>query len=144
MLTAAVDTAEGLFVEKTSKVVSCRHLLHYFHGQLVGVHGDISGCEDRRKFVLGRGSFVVLGLGQNAVFPKRFVKVNHKLGYPRFQRAEVVVVHLLPLGRACAKEGATRQHEVLSRLIHGFVYEEIFLFGSHRGVDLGRLDMEEF
>ena len=108
VLARTVDVFEGFFVEKAHEAVTLGDLLHDLHRELIVVDGDVGRREDGRKFVLRGRDFVVLGLGEDAVLPQRLVEIAHIGGDARFERAEVMIFHLLPARRARAEEGAPR------------------------------------
>ena len=84
VLAAAVDTLERFFVQKADKPVFFGNVAHYFHGEHVGVHRDVSGSKHRRHFVLGGRNLVMFGFGENSVTPKLFVQIAHKFRNLRF------------------------------------------------------------
>ena len=55
-----------------------------------------------RQLVLRGGDLVVLGLGEDAELPELLVQLVHERRHARLDGAEIVVVQLLALGRACA------------------------------------------
>ena len=135
MLAAAVDACEGLFVEQADKAVLDGDLFHHLHGQLVVVSGDVDVGKHRGQFVLRGRGLVVLRAGEHAQFPEFLIQFAHEGGDARLQRAEVLVVHLLPLGGTGAKERAAGILEVGPALVNGAVDEEILLFRADGGVD---------
>ena len=66
MLTAAVDTLKGLFVEQAHEIVASRHGLEHLHSQLIVIAGDVGIAVDRCDLVLGGGGLIVLSLGKHA------------------------------------------------------------------------------
>ena len=66
MLTAAVDTLKGLFVEQAHEIVARCHGLEHLHRQLIVIAGDVGIAVDRCNLVLRGGSLIVLGLGKHA------------------------------------------------------------------------------
>ena len=133
VLARTVDSGERLLVEQADKSVLRGDFLHYLHGQLVVVGGDVRcgvyGCE----LMLRRCDFVVLGLCKNAELPELFVEVCHVSGDSRLDNSEIVVVHLLSLGRLCAEKSASAEDEVFALLIECLVNEEVFLLGADGG-----------
>ena len=112
VLAAAVHAGEGLLVEQADEAVLRGHLLHYLHRQLVVVGSDVGRRIDRRELMLRGRDFVVFGLRHDAQFPELVVELLHEGGDLRFDRAEVVVVHLLALGRLRAEERPAAEAEV--------------------------------
>ena len=75
----------------------------------------------------------MLRLGQNAQLPQLLVQVGHIRRHAGLDGAEVVVVHLLPLGRLRAEQRAPAEHQILPLVEHGAIHKEVLLLGSHRG-----------
>ena len=130
MLARAVHSVERLLVQQAHKTVARRDLFHDLHGELVVVGGDARAGEDGRKLVLRGGDLVMLGLGEHAELPQLLVQIGHKLRDARLDRAEIMVVHLLPLRRHRAEERASAEHQVLALIEHGAIHKEILLFGA--------------
>ena len=135
MLAAAVDPGEGLLVQQADQAVARGHLAHELHGQLVMVGGDIGAGEDRGQLVLRGGDLVVLGLGQDAQLPQLLVQIVHELGHARLQRAEVVILQLLALGRARAEQRPAGEDQVGPLVKVGLVHQEVLLLRAHGGGD---------
>ena len=135
VLARAVDAVEGLFVQQADHVVVRGDLLHDLHGELVVVGRDVRRGEDRGELVLRRGDLVVLGLGEDAEFPQLLVQLLHISGNAGLDRAEVVVLHLLPLGRHRAEQRAAGILQIGARIIILLVYEEILLLRADRRRD---------
>ena len=75
----------------------------------------------------------MLRLSQNAQLPQLLVQVGHIRRHAGLDGAEVVVVHLLPLGRLRAEQRAPAEHQILPLVEHGAIHKEVLLLGSHRG-----------
>ena len=119
-------------------------LLHDLHGELVVVGRDVRRGEDRGELVLRGRDLVVLGLGQDAELPELAVQLLHVLDHPGLDRAEVVVLQFLALGRLCAKERAARVDEVAALVVDVLVDEEVLLLRADGGHDaLGRRVAEQ-
>ena len=84
--------------------------------------------------MLCRSHFVVLGFSKDAQLPKLFIKVFHICLYSRLNYSEIVVIHLLTLGRTCTKKGAAGINKVFALIIHLFIYKEILLLRTDTGV----------
>lgn len=84
------------------------------------------------ELVLRRSNLIVFGFCKDAQFPELFVKIMHEVRDPILQRAEVVVIQFLPLGRLCTEKGAAAVDQVTTLLIQFLVDEEIFLLGDRR------------
>ncbi len=135
VLSRAVDAREGLLGEKTFHAVLRRDLAHTFHGQKVLVDGNVGGGEDGRQLVLGGGDLIVLGLRGDAKLPKGAVKLPHEGADPRAERAEIVILQLLPFDRGGAEEGPAAVVEIAARLIILGIDEEILLLRADGGID---------
>ena len=109
-----------------------RNLLHNFHSKLVMVGGDIRCGKDGGKFVLRGCDLVMLGLCENAEFPKLFVQLFHKCLYTRLNYAEIMIFKLLPFGWLCAEKSASCIDKVFSLFERFPIDEEVFLFRTYR------------
>ena len=127
VLAGTVDARKGLFMQQAHHVVMSGDLFHDLHRQLVVVGGDVCGAEDRRQLVLCGCDLVVLGLGQHAQLPQFFVQFLHISRHAGLDRAEVMIVQLLTLGRLCAEERAAGVDQIATLFINGFVNQEILL-----------------
>ena len=143
MLAAAVDAGKRLFVQQTDHVVLARDLLHQLHRQLVVVCGDICRRKDRRQLVLSGGDLVMLGFCHDAKLPKLVIQLLHKGGDARLDRAEIVVVKLLPLRRHRAEECPAGIAEVAALFVYAPINEEVFLFGTDSRLDIGHVLIAE-
>ena len=101
-----------------------------FHHQHVVIAGQIQLLEDRRKFELRGGHFIVTGLGGDPQFPEFALHLVHEVEYPHFDRAEIVILELLMLGRGGAEEGPPRLEQIGTQKVEMPVDEKIFLFRS--------------
>ena len=131
VLARAVDAFKRLFVQQAHKPVPVGHLLHDLHGQLVVIRGDVGRGIDRRHLVLAGGNLVVLRLGADAHLPQLFIQLRHIRLHARADRTEVVVLHLLALGRLGAKERAAGDDQIRPLLVIGLVDQEILLLRAH-------------
>ena len=136
VLAGAVHAGEGLFVQKALHAVLAGDAAHQLHRELVVVGGDVHGAEHRRKLVLTGGDLVVLGLRDDAELPQLVVQLLHEVVYAFFDRAEIVVVELLTLGRAGAEQRAAGVDEILAPLEHLAVDQKILLLRPGGGADL--------
>ncbi len=133
VLAAAVDALKGFFMKQAYQIVLFRDLFHDLHGELVVVHRHVGRIEDRRQFMLCGSHFVVFGLGGNSQFPQFHIQIVHVFGYFRFQRSEVVILHLLSFGSRSAEQCPSTEDQVFSLTIQVFVHKEIFLLRSDGG-----------
>ena len=106
VLAGAVHALEGLFAQQADQAVLLGGLLHDVHDELVVVGSDVGRVIDAGELMLGGGGLVVLGLGRDADAPELLVYLAHEGRDSGLHGAEVVVVHLLALGRHGAVEGA--------------------------------------
>ena len=135
VLAGAVDAGKGLFVQQADQTVAQGDLSHRLHHQLVVVGGDVGGGEDRGHFILGRGHFVVLGLGGNAQFPELGIQIVHEgrdavLDRCRNNGLPVPVPSAAWRRKACGRSGSG-PGAVRTVLID----QEIFLLGTDGGGD---------
>ncbi len=135
VLARAVDAGEGLFVQQGLQAVALGDPVHGVHDQLVPVDGDVRGGEDRGELELVRGDLVMLGFGGDADLPELDVEFAHEIGDRLLDGAEIVVLHLLALGRIGAEKGPSGQLEVDPLVEEFLVDQEVLLLGSHGGDD---------
>ncbi len=143
VLARAVDAGEGLLVQEADEPVLARHLLHDLHRQLLVVGADVRVLEDRRDLVLAGSDLVVPGLDRHAELRQLVLEVHDAGEHALRDRAEVVVVQLVALGRVRAEEGAAGQDQVGTRVVVLLVHEEVLLLGTDRGEDPLRLLVAE-
>ena len=103
------------------------HLLHERHEQHVVVHGEVCLFKDRCKFKLVGSHLVVAGLHRDGQFECLDFQILHECLHTVGDCAEVVVVHLLILGRVVSHQRASGEHQVWPGGVKPFVYEEILL-----------------
>ena len=96
---------------------------------------DVGGGIYGRKLMLCGRDLVVFGFCEYAELPEFFVQVRHICGDTRLDRAEIVVVHFLTLGRLCTEQCSAGEHQIFAFFVHLLVDEEVFLFGSDGGAD---------
>ena len=143
MLARAVDAREGLLVQQADQTVLFGGFLHDLHGQLVVVVGDVGGGEDRRQLVLRGSDLVVLCLCEHAELPQLLVKLLHICRNAGLDRAEIVVVKLLSLGRLRAEKGSARELQILALIVQLLIDQEVLLLGADGGNDARHLVLAE-
>ncbi len=116
--------------------------LHQRHEQHVVVHGQVGFFENGSQLELVGGHFVVARLAGDAQFQGLDFQVFHEFGHALGDGAEVVVVHLLVLGRFVPHQCASRHEQVRAGGIKPFVHEEVFLFPSQVRDDLLHVGVE--
>ena len=91
------------------------------------VGGGVRRGIDAGKLVLRGGDLVMLGFRRNAELPQLLVQLVHKRRHAGLDRTEIMVVQLLPLGRAGAEQRPSRINQVGTALINAAVNEKVFL-----------------
>ena len=94
------------------------------------VNGEVALLEDGGQLELVGGYLVMACLAGDAKLQGFDLQVLHEGGYTAGDGAEVVVVHLLVLGRVMSHEGAACHYQVGACGIEVFINEEILLFPS--------------
>ena len=102
VFTGTVDTVERLFVKQYLEAMLAGNLLHQAHQQHVVVDSQVGFLEDRSALKLVRSDLVVTSLAGNAKLQSLNLEVFHEGLNTLGNGSEVVVVHLLVLGRAVA------------------------------------------
>ena len=143
VLARAVDAGEGLLVQQHAEAVLARHLLHERHEQHVVVVGDVGLLEDGGYLKLVRRHLVVARLARYGQLQGAYLQVLHEGLHAVGYGAEVVVVHLLVLGRVVAHERAAGEHQVGAGVVKPLVDEEVLLLPAqvahhllHGGVEV--------
>ena len=132
MLARAVDALKRLLVQQAHEAVTVGHPLHDLHRQLIVIDRDVRGLKDGGHLVLAGRDLVVLGLGIDTKLPQFLVKLGHERLDARADGAEVVIVHLLPLGRGRAEQRTAGQNEVGALGVIGLIDKEILLLRANR------------
>ncbi len=127
VLAAAVDACEGLFVEQYTEAVLAGHALHHRHEQHVVVYGQVGFLEYRGQFKLVGSDLVVARLTGDAQFESHDFQLAHEGSHALGYGSEVVVIHLLVLGRVVAHQRASCQQQVGTSRVEAFVYQEVLL-----------------
>ena len=104
-----------------------RKLPHHAHDDHVVVRSDRGRLVDRRHLELARRDLVVAGLGRDPEPPELAVEIHHERQDPLADRAEVLVVELLALGRRGAEQRSSGQDEVRPLLSEPPVDQEVLL-----------------
>ena len=143
VLARAVDALEGFLVEQHLEAVLACHLLHEAHEQHVVVDGQVGLLEDGRELKLVGGHLVVACLAGDAQLQGLDLEVFHEGLHALGDGAEVVVVHLLVLGRVVAHERSTGEQQVGTCRAEAVVDEEILLLPAQVGLHLPHLGVEE-
>ena len=132
VLAGAVHAGEGLFVQEAHEAVALGGLAQHLHDEHVVVDGEVELLEDRGELELRGRDLVVARLGWDAEAPELALDLLHELDHAGADRAEVVVLELLVLGRGRAEERAAGLHEVGAQLVELAVDEEVLLLGAER------------
>ena len=112
VLARAVDTRERLLVQQADEAVLARDVLHHLHRQHLVVAADVRALEHGRDLILVRRDLVVTGLDRHAELAELELGLEHVGQDPLGDRAEVVVVELVPLRRLRAEQRPPARHEV--------------------------------
>ena len=121
---------ERLLVDEEHQAVLRREPPHHAHHDHVVVGADRGRLVDRRHLELARRDLVVAGLGRDAEAPQLAVEIHHEREDPLADRAEVLVLELLALGRRGAEQGPAGQEQVGPLLGEPAVDEEVLLLGT--------------
>ncbi len=143
VLARAVDPREGLLVQQAGHPVLLGDALQRDHQELLVIGRDVGVLEDRRDFVLSRCHLVVARLHRDAELEELALGVDHEREHALGDRAEVLVLELLPLGRRRAEESATARDQVGPREEEMAVDQEVLLLGAREREDRRRLLVAE-
>ena len=104
------------------------HFLHERHKQHIVVNSQISLFKYRSNLKLVRCYLVVTSLTRNGKLKSLYFQVFHKRLHSIRNSTEIVVFHLLILGRIVSHKCTSGKHKVRSCTIESLVNQEIFLF----------------
>ena len=135
VLARPVDPGERLLVDEEREAVLRRDPPHQRHDHHVVVGPDRRRLEHRGHLELGRCDLVVAGLGRDAEPPQFAIEIHHERQDPLADRAEVLVLELLALGRRRPEQGPPGQQQVRPLLGETAVDEEVLLLGADRRED---------
>ena len=135
VLAAAVDPGEGLLVQQADEPVAAGNVLHDLHRQLLVVGADVRVLEHRGELVLVGRDLVVPGLDRDSELGQLALGLEHVGEDPLRDRAEVVIVELVPLGRLGAEQGAAGGDQVRPLEVVLLVDQEVLLLGPDGGED---------
>ena len=130
VLARAVDARERLLVDEEHQAVLRGEPPHHAHHEHVVVRADRRRLVDRRHLELAGRDLVVAGLGRDAEPPQLAVEIHHERQDPLADRAEVLVLELLALGRRGTEQGPAGQQQVGAVLGEPAVDEEVLLLGA--------------
>ena len=130
VLARSVHAGERLLVQQARQPELRRHPPHHLHRHHLMVGGDVGVLEDRRDLVLAGRHFVVAGLDRDADLVELALDFHHEGQDAVGDGAEVVVFHLLPLGRPRAEEGSSGVDEIRPVEIELPVDQEVLLLGT--------------
>ena len=133
VLARAVDAGERLLVQQELQAVAVGHALHGLHDQHVVVGGDVGVLERDGQLVLRRRDLVVPGLDRDAELVELGLGLEHAGQDALGDGAEVMVLHLLALGRLGAEEGPAGVDQVGPGEVEVLVDQEVLLLGAGRG-----------
>jgi hypothetical protein len=138
VLARAVDAREGLLMHQAREAMALGGLLEHAHGDHLMVDRDIGVLECRRELELAGGDLVVARLDGHAELEQPLLDLGHVAEHALRDRAEVVVLELLPLRCGRADERAAADEEVGPRRRELAVDEEVLLLDAERRDDLVR------
>ena len=127
--------ANGFSCSRQTQPVAAGDAFQHLHHQLLVIGADVRVLEHRRDLVLGRRHLVVAGLDRDAELAHLQLGLQHAGEHPLGDRAEVVVVELVALGRLGAEQGAAGGDQVGALEEVLLVDQEVLLLGADRGED---------
>ena len=114
-------------MEQYTEAVLAGHSLHHRHEQHVVVYGQVGFLEYRGQFKLVGSDLVVARLTGDAQFESHDFQLAHEGSHALGYGPEVVVIHLLVLGRVVAHQRTACQQQVGTSSIKSFVHKEVLL-----------------
>ena len=136
MFAATVDALERLLMEQYTETVTAGYLFHQAHEQHVLVVGKIAFTEDGSTLKLVGSHLVVASLHRDAETVSLNLKIFHEGLYAGGNLTEIMVVHLLVLGRSVAQKGTSACYQVGTCGIEAVIHQEILLFPAQITLNL--------
>ena len=136
VLAGTVDASEWLLVKQHTETVLVSHTLHQTHQEHVVIYCKIALLIDRSQLKLIRSHLVMAGLARDAEFECLDFKILHESLHTLWDGSEIMVVHLLVLGRIVTHQGASGEHQVWASRIEALIYQEVLLLPSEIGLHL--------
>ncbi len=130
VLAGAVDACKRLLVQQYAESVLSRHTLHQRHQEHVVVYGQVAFLVYRGQFKLVGRYLVVTCLARYGQLESSYFEIFHESLHTVGDGSEVMVVHLLVLGRVMSHQCAAGEQQVGAGRIESLVYEKILLFPS--------------
>ena len=127
VLARPVDAREGLLVQQTHEAVPLGYLPQHLHDQHLVVGRQVGGLERRGQFVLPRRHLVVAGLDGHAQAEQLVLHVGHVGQHALVDRAEILVVQLLSLGRLGAEQRPPGRDQIRAVQVETPVDQEVLL-----------------
>ena len=143
VLARSIDARKRLLVQQASHPVLLGHSLQRDHRQLLMVGRDVSVLEHRRQLELSRRHLVVPRLGRNPELEQLALALEHEGEHALGNRAKVMVLELLALGRRRSEQRAPGGEQVRPRKIEVPVDQKIFLLAAGEGDDVGWIHVSE-
>ena len=143
MLTGTVHAGKRLLVQHAAQTVFTCYTLQSLHYQLVMIYCHIGRLINRCHLMLCGCCFVVLCLGSHAQLPQFDIHIVHETADAFTDNAEVMVIHLLALGRRSTKQGPSGKNNIFTLQCLGRIHQEIFLLCADGGQYLGCLCITE-
>ena len=135
MFTRAVDSREGLLMQKRLKPMSQCDTPECCHHEHVVIDGEIGLFEIRRHLELAGRDFVVTSSDRHAELVQLELRFSNASLDALRDSAEVVVLELLPAWRRSADKGTPAHHQIGAHGVVRAIDEEVFLLGSEGGED---------
>jgi hypothetical protein len=107
VLTRAVDAGKRLLVQQAREAELRRRALERFHHHHLMIGGDVRVLEHRRDLVLAGRHLVMARLHRHADLVQLGLDLGHERHHAVRDRAEVLILELLPLGRLGAEQRAS-------------------------------------
>ncbi len=122
-------------MQKKPEAVFSGYLAQYVHEELVLIRGEIGLGELGGEFELSRSYLVMPGSQGKPQLGHLLLHLFHEGEHRGIDGAEVVILHLLGLGRKIPQKGAATEKDVRPLLGKILPDEKELLFGTHRGAD---------
>ena len=123
-------------MQQAAESVFAGHLFHERHDEHVVVDGQVALLVNRSQLKLVRSHLVVAGLARDTQLQRLNLQIRHEGSHASRDRAEIVVIHLLVLGRVVSQKCTAGHEQVGAGGIQAFIHQEVLLFPTQVYDDL--------
>ena len=133
VLAGAVDAGERLLVQEAHEPVAARDVLHHLHRQVLMIGAHVRVLEYGGDLILSRRDLVVARFDRDPELRQLALGLEHAGQDPLRNRAEIMVVELVALGRLGAEQGPTGREQIRPLEVVLLVDQKVLLLWTDGG-----------